>query len=91
MADKNCTLPRRNWQKTAPIIQKKQFRDQLTHHDNTVKDNNCVICKKKGKKTAIKECVYHALWQCDKIKDLYENVAKELGTDKYTTFPQPNK
>ena len=22
-----------------------------------------------------------------KIKDLYENVAKELGIDKYTTFP----
>ena len=39
------------------------------------------------KKTAIKECVFHALWQCDKIKDLYENVAKELGIDKYTTFP----
>ena len=41
----------------------------------------------KNKKTAIKEGALHALWQCEKIKDLYENVTKELGIDKYTTFP----
>ena len=42
---------------------------------------------KKQKKNAIKECVYHALWQCDKIKNLYEDVAKELGIEKFTSFP----
>ena len=68
------------------LYRKTQFRDQLTHHDNTVTDNNCVFCKK-TKKIAIKECVYHALWQCDKIKNLYENVAKELGIEEHTSFP----
>ena len=43
--------------------------------------------QKKQKKNSIKEGALYLLWQCEKIKDLYENVAKELGINKYTTFP----
>ena len=41
--------------------------------------------QKKTKKIAIKECVYHALWQCDKIKNLYDD--DDVGIEKYTSFP----
>ena len=33
------------------LYKKKQFRDQLAHHDNTVTDNNCVYCQKINKKS----------------------------------------
>ena len=36
---------------------------------------------------SVKVNALHALWQCEKLRNLYSNVAKELGIEKFTTFP----
>ena len=36
------------------LYRKTQFRNQLSHHDPTIVDNNCKICKKKIHKFILK-------------------------------------
>ena len=59
------------------LCRKTQLRDQLSHHNASINDNFCQICKKHNKINK-KETVKHALWSCFSLENLYEDLKKTL-------------
>ena len=67
-------------------IEKKQFRDQLSHHDPLVTDNFFQYCLKKLKNLN-KKTEKHTLRSCFCLNNLYNNLAKDLNIESYINYP----
>ena len=69
------------------LYRKTQFRDQLVHHKNPeVTNNNCEYCQK-VLKICIKETALHCLFECPKIREIFDHIITDLGLKNYISHP----
>ena len=84
-ASTKTLLPQFHDKKFRLLCRKTQFNNQLNKHTTTV-SSLCEHCES-NLKTEVKETLVHALWDCSKVRNVYEETLQALNITNLTQLP----
>ena len=84
-ASTKTLLPQFHDKKFRLLCRKTQFNNQLNKHNTTV-SSLCEHCES-NLKTEVTETLVHALWDCPKVRNVYEETLQALNITNLTQLP----